>query len=60
MGREETVSTEIDRLRRQVIRELGELPLRPWRPRPPSRRERATRTALDVWQRSLELIRARA
>jgi hypothetical protein len=59
-GRGESVSAEIERLRRQVVRELGELPLRPWRPRPPSRRQRAARTAGLVWQRSLQMMRVRA
>jgi hypothetical protein len=54
------VSAEIERLRRQVVRELTELPLRPWRPQPPSRRQRAVRTANVVWQWSLQLIRVRA
>jgi hypothetical protein len=52
-------NTEIDRLRRQVIRELAELPLTPWRPRPPTRRERAVRMATAAWRRSLALARRR-
>jgi hypothetical protein len=48
-------NTEIDRLRRQVIRELAELPLSPWRPRRLTRRQRAARVAALAWRRSVGL-----
>jgi hypothetical protein len=52
-------NTEIDRLRRQVIRELSELPLTPWRPRRLTRRQRAARVAAIAWRRSVALARRR-
>jgi hypothetical protein len=53
---------EINRIRRQVIAELAELPLHPWRPTL-TRRQRAAqlarRSLLKAWRESQRLVRVR-
>jgi hypothetical protein len=51
----ERASTEIERLREQVVRELADLPLSPWRPR--SRRRRAVCTVALAWRRTVAFAR---
>ena len=51
------VSDEIDRIRTQVVRDLTELPLAPWKRRL-TRRDRAVRFAMRSWQRARMLVGA--
>jgi hypothetical protein len=49
---------EVSRLRRQVISELAELPLAPWRPRM-SRRKRYSRAARESLSHALRFARVK-
>ena len=48
--------TDIERLRQQVIRDLADLPTRPWTRRPLSQRQRVVLAATTAWHRVLDSI----
>jgi hypothetical protein len=52
--------TEIERLRDQVIRELADLPVRPWTPRRSSARAGLARQVSGAWRRSMAAVRGLA